>query len=140
MTTGVSEHKAASSHPSVTRRRGQRLAQSGSVAGAIAAALTSAAAALCCIGPLALTLLGVNGMILAAGLKPYRFYLVGGAGLLLVLAFWMAYRPSRSVLSFAECSVPKSGTVRLTRVVLWLTAGIWLASFILQFFTDRVVW
>lgn len=140
MTIDVAEHDATDSQPSVTRRRGERLAQSGSVAGAIAAALTSAAAALCCIGPLALTLLGVNGMILAAGLKPYRFYLIGGAGLLLAVAFWIAYRPSRSVLSLAECPVPKPGMVRVTRVVLWLTAGIWLASFILQFFTDRVVW
>jgi len=140
MTADVGEHDAASSQPSVTRGRGERLAQSGSVAGAIGAALTSAAAALCCIGPLALTLLGVNGMILAAGLKPYRFYLIGGAGLFLAVAFWIAYRPSRSVLSFAECPVPKPGTVRLTRVVLWLTAGIWLASFMLQFFADRVVW
>lgn len=140
MSIDVAGQDAGGGQPSVTRRRGERLAQSGSVAGAIGAALTSAAAALCCIGPLALTLLGVNGMILAAGLKPYRFYLVGGAGLLLALAFWIAYRPSRSVLAVAECPVPKPGTVRLTRVVLWLTAGIWLASFILQFFADRVVW
>ena len=139
MTTDVAEH-AAAGQPSVMRRRGERLAQSGSVAGAVGAALTSAAAALCCIGPLALTLLGVNGMILAAGLKPYRFYLIGGAGLFLAVAFWIAYRPSRSVPSLAECPVPKPGTVRLTRVVLWLTAGIWLASFMLQFFADRVVW
>ena len=140
MTTPVGEHDAASVQPSIPRRRGERLAQSGSIAGAIGAAFTSAAAALCCIGPLALTLLGVNGMILAAGLKPYRFYLIGGAGLLLALAFWMAYRPSRAVHSFAACPVPKPGTVRLTRAVLWLAAGIWLAAFILQFFADRVVW
>ncbi len=140
MTTDVAEHDPAAGQPLVARRRGEQLAQSGSVAGAIGAALTSAAAALCCIGPLALTLLGVNGMILAAGLKPYRFYLIGGAGLFLAVAFWIAYRPSRSVPSLAECPVPKPGTVRLTRVVLWLTAGIWLASFMLQFFADRVVW
>ncbi|MCZ6754434.1 MAG: mercuric transporter MerT family protein [Gemmatimonadetes bacterium] len=140
MTADVGEHDAAGLQLSITQRRGEQLAQSGSVAGAVGAALTSAAAALCCIGPLALTLLGVNGMILAAGLKPYRFYLIGSAGLFLAAAFWIAYRPSRSVLSFAECPVPKPGTARLTRVVLWLTAGIWLASFILQFFADRVVW
>ena len=140
MTALRGEPDAAGSQPSTAYRRGERLAESGSVAGAIGAALTSAAAALCCIGPLALTLLGVNGMIFAAGLKPYRFYLVAGAGLLLAVAFWIAYRPIRSVLSPAGCSVPKPGMVRLTRVVLWLTAGIWLASFILQFFADRVVW
>ena len=38
----------------------------GSLAGGVVAAVASAAASLCCIGPLALTLLGVNGMILAA--------------------------------------------------------------------------
>lgn len=142
MSASVGEPDGASAQSSIARRPGggERLAHSGSIAGAIGATLTSAAAALCCIGPLALTLLGVNGMILAAGLKPYRFYLIGGAGLLLALAFWMSYRPVRSVVSSAACQLPKPGTVRLTRAVLWLSAAIWLASFILQFFVDRVVW
>ncbi len=49
----------------------ERAVDVGSVFGAVAGSVASAAAALCCVGPLALTLLGVNGMILAAGIKPY---------------------------------------------------------------------
>ena len=37
-------------------------------------ALTSAAASICCIAPAGIAILGVNGAILAAGLKPYRPY------------------------------------------------------------------
>ena len=44
----------------------------GSVVGSAVTALTSAAASACCIGPLAITLLGVNGVILAAAFKPPR--------------------------------------------------------------------
>ena len=51
-----------------------RAVDAGSAFGAVAGSVASAAAALCCVGPLALTLLGVNGMILAAGIKPFRGY------------------------------------------------------------------
>ena len=63
----------------------------GSAFGGAAAAATSVAASLCCVGPLALTLLGVNGMILAAGIKPYRGYLLGASLLFLGLAFWVGW-------------------------------------------------
>lgn len=56
-----------------------RYLELGSAIGAVGSAVNSAVAAICCIGPLALTLLGVNGMIFAAGLMPYRFYLLAGS-------------------------------------------------------------
>ncbi len=103
------------------------------MAGAVGAALTAAAAGLCCIGPLALTLLGVNGMILAAGLKPYRFHLLLGSILMWGLAFWVVYHPFRA--GGAACS---TRSARLTRVVLWLATLIWIAAFVLQFVADQV--
>jgi len=42
----------------------ERAIDLGSAFGAVAGSVASAAAALCCVGPLALTLLGVKGMIL----------------------------------------------------------------------------
>src|SRR5260370_34181223 len=70
----------------------QRLFQAGSPLRGTVAAATSAAASICCIGPLAIALLGVNGAILAAAFKPYRVYLLGGSLVLLASAFWSAYR------------------------------------------------
>ena len=109
------------------------ITQAGSLAGAVGAALTSAAAALCCIGPLALTLLGVNGMILAAGLKPYRFHLLFASLVMLALAFWVVFHPLR--VGGAACS---TRSARLARGVLWFAAVVWIAAFVLQFVADAV--
>ncbi len=107
--------------------------EAGSVAGAVGAALTSAAAAICCIGPLALTLLGVNGMIFAAGLKPYRFHLLGASALMLGLAFLMIYRPPR--IGGTACPTRLG---RVSKIFLWGATIIWIAAFILQFLADNV--
>lgn len=57
----------------------KHLFQAGSLFGGPAAAVSSAAPSICCIGALAIALLGVNGAILAAAFKPYRVHLVGGS-------------------------------------------------------------
>ena len=107
--------------------------ETGSVFGSAAAALTSTAASICCIGPIAISILGVNGAILAAGLKPYRFYFLGVSFLLLALAFWMVYR-WRRVPAGADCPV-RAG--RLSRTILWVSAFLWLAAVVIQFAADR---
>ena len=111
-----------------------RYLELGSAFGAVGSAVGSAVAAICCIGPLALTLLGVNGMILAAGLKPYRFYLLAGSGLMLGLAFWLIYRLLG--VEGASCP-PRAG--RYTRIVVWFASVVWLLSFVLQFVADKVI-
>jgi len=58
------------------------------LAGASSAALTSVASSICCIGPLAITLLGVNGAILGAAIKPYRPFLLTSALVLLAFSYW----------------------------------------------------
>ncbi len=103
-----------------------------SLAGAAGAAITSAAASICCIGPLALTLLGVNGMIFAAGLRPYRFYLLGVSLVFLGLAFWSTYRPLDRV---ASCPTRAN---RFSRIVLWVATGLWVGALILQFVAKRL--
>ena len=109
-----------------------RLVQTTSLAGAAGAAITSAAAGICCIGPLALTLLGVNGMIFAAGLRPYRFYLLGVSLVFLGFAYWATYRP---VAPAASCPT-RAG--KLSRIVLWVASGLWIGAFILQFVANRL--
>ena len=105
----------------------------GSVGGSAVTALTSAAASVCCIGPLAITLLGVNGVILAAAFKPYRWYILAGSFLLLVLAFWGAYWGWR-VRPGAACGV-RAG--RATRLVLWVSATVWLAAVAVNLFVTE---
>ncbi len=105
----------------------------GSVVGSAVTALTSAAASVCCIGPLAITLLGVNGVILAAAFKPYRWYILAGSFLLLVLAFWGAYWGWR-VRPGAACGV-RAG--RATRLVLWVSATVWLAAVAVNLFVTE---
>ncbi len=105
----------------------------GSIVGSAGAALTSALASVCCIGPLAITLLGVNGVILAAAFKPYRWYILGGSFVLLVLAFWGAYWGWRLRPGVA-CT---ARTGRATRVVLWVSVAVWLAAVAVNLFVNE---
>jgi len=112
----------------------KRLFQAGSLVSGTVAAVTSAAASICCIGPLAIALLGVNGAILAAAFKPYRVYLLSGSLVLLAGAFWSAYRraPQRGG---AACPVPAG---RWTRLVLWVGLGLWIGAVIIQYLANRL--
>jgi hypothetical protein len=111
----------------------RNVVQAGSLFGGVAGALTSAAAGICCIGPLALTLLGVNGAILAAGIKPYRTYLLAASALLIGLAFWGVYGRRLAVVG-ANCSV-RAG--RVAKAVVWFASAIWVSAFLIGFAADR---
>ena len=108
------------------------LGERASVLGAVGAVLTSTAASICCIGPAGIALLGVNGAIFAAGLKPYRVYLLSGSLLLIGLALWLAYRASTT--GVRACPVPIG---RAKKVILWSSAGLWVLAVALQFAADR---
>ncbi len=112
----------------------KRLFQAGSVLSGTVAAVTSAAASICCIGPLAIALLGVNGAILAAAFKPYRVYLLSGSLVLLAGAFWSAYRraPARDGTA---CPVPAG---RRTRILLWVALGLWIGAVVIQYLANRL--
>ncbi len=113
-----------------------RVADVGATLGSVAAGLTSTAASICCIGPLAITLLGVNGAILAAGIKPYRPYLLGGSMLMLVFAFWQMYgrRPRDPQAVAPACPVRTSGW---SRALLWVAAALWVFALVIQVAADR---
>lgn len=110
------------------------LLQTGSLLGGAVAALTSSAASICCIGPLAITLLGVNGAIWAAGMKPYRPYLLSGSAVLLGLAFWSAYSSGQAEAG-ESCSIAWR---RTGRWVLWLSTAVWVGAVLIQFLADRL--
>jgi hypothetical protein len=111
-----------------------KLFELGSVFGAATASLASAAASICCVGPLALTLLGVQGAILAAGIKPYRGYLLGASFVLLALGHWGIHRRERAFIDGEACSVRVG---RWSKRILWTATGLWFAAVALQFAADR---
>lgn len=103
----------------------------GSLFAGVGATLTSAGASLCCIGPAGIALLGVEGAILAAGLKPYRGYLMAGSAPLLGVAFWGVYRRGGR----GRACPARAG--RFTRATVWAALVLWLGALALQFAADR---
>ena len=70
--------------------------------------------------------------ILAAGLKPYRAYLLGISLVLVGVAFWLTY--GRMARQRAECKV-RFGRTR--RVVLWASGAFWIIAVAIQLAADR---
>jgi mercuric ion transport protein len=95
------------------------------------AALTAAAATLCCVGPAVVAIVGVGGAVAAAALKPYRPLLILVSMTLLGLGFWLTYQ-SRLVLGSAAVACPTRAG-RISRRIVWLAAAVWLAAVLLPF-------
>lgn len=90
--------------------------------GAIGLSAFASFVSLCCIGPWAVTLLGVSGAVTLARWQPYRVYILAVAAVPLGWAFWRVYRQ--------PC------TSRRIRTMLWgATALIALA-----FFAEELQW
>lgn len=108
-----------------------RLAAIGTSLAGMGAALTAAAATLCCVGPAVVAIVGVGGAVAAAGLKPYRPLLILVSMALLGLGFRLTYHP-RAVLGSAGVACPTRAGRISTRIV-WIAAGVWLAALLLPF-------
>jgi hypothetical protein len=65
----------------------------GSAGGALGLGAFAAVVGSCCGLPWAVALLGVSGAVMLARLSFLLPYALFGAGLLLTVAFWWAYRP-----------------------------------------------
>ncbi len=105
----------------------------GALVGASSAALTSVASSVCCIGPLAITLLGVNGAILGAAIKPYRPYLLTAALVLLAFAYWRLMN-SRDKSDGTACSIR---AMQLQKIVLRTGTAIWILAVIIGYAADQ---
>ncbi len=101
--------------------------------GASSAALTSVASSICCIGPLAITLLGVNGAILGAAIKPYRPFLLTAALVVLAFAYWR-FLSLRKAGEGASCSIR---ALRLQKIVLSIGVVIWIAAVVIGYAADQ---
>ena len=102
--------------------------------GASSAALTSAAASICCAGPWALALLGVNGAIIGAGIKPYRIYLLAASVPLLAYAYWRLQACRRASVAGEACATQVRPAQRIT---LWIAIGLWIGAIVIGLAADR---
>jgi hypothetical protein len=100
----------------------------GSAAGGLTGSLAAAFAALCCVGPSTVALLGVGGAVAAATLGPYRLLLLFISLAVIGFGFWRAYWPPPISEDGAAC--PASAG-RVVRGVLWFSAAIWLIAALL---------
>lgn len=94
--------------------------------------LAAAFAGLCCVGPLALAVLGVEGVIAAAVLEPYRWPILAVSLLLLVAAFAVARvgrgRGGTTAGDAASCRMDSRRRIhRLLRVA----GGIWVLALVI---------
>ncbi len=101
--------------------------------GAFSAALTSVASSICCIGPLAITLLGVNGAILGAAIKPYRPFLLTAALVVLAFAYWR-FKSSRNGSEGASCPIR---AIRLQKIMLRIGVATWIGAVIIGYAADQ---
>ncbi len=86
------------------------------------AALASAGlASVCCIGPLVLTGLGLGSLGLAAGLTKYRAVFLALTGVVLAVAFYLAYRKRAEPCADGSCEL-RSGS-RAMKAGVWTVAA-----------------
>ena len=103
----------------VPRQRAPGSNVTASVVGALGAAGSSLLATLCCVGPVAYSVIGAGGVLAAARLQPWRPWLLGISVLFLALGFWSAYRARTVTIDGQVCRLKTSRTIRIT---LWVAA------------------
>lgn len=91
--------------------------------GSIVAALV---ASLCCVGPIALAVLGLGGVGLFTALGEYRPYIMSATVILLGLAFYFTYKKREVVC--------EDGTCKVQRASKWNKIAVWFAAVVVTFF------
>ena len=85
------------------------------IAVGIAALASAGLASICCIGPLALTGLGLGGLGLAAGLTQYRPLFLALTALVLAVGFHLAYRKREVPCADGSCELRSGSRTRSRR-------------------------
>ena len=105
------------------------LVAGGAAAGGVGGAILAAIAGLCCAGPATVALLGAGGAVIAAGLQPYKPFLLLGSLAMIAFGFWYSYRPRARAAAGVACPVRVG---RASRTVLWVSALLWVAAAVYQ--------
>ncbi|MGH7523018.1 MAG: mercuric transporter MerT family protein [Gemmatimonadales bacterium] len=117
---------------------GGALREAGAVGASVSGmggALTTIVASACCaspaLAPLFVGVLGASGAAWAAGLKPYRGYILLGSLCLLMVSFWSVYR--RQPTCPVGVVPPKPHwSARAAKVVVWIGALLWCAALVVD--------
>lgn len=97
---------------------------------AMGSVVTALVAAVCCLGPVLFTALGVSvgsaGFLagsaqFAKGLIPYRLLFIGLTILFLAISFYFVYRRKADCATNPACSI---NTMNRTKTALWIITGI----------------
>jgi hypothetical protein len=105
----------------------------GMTGGAVGLGAIAAAVGTCCVAPWAVGLVGVAGAVALARLTFLMPYVLAGSGLLLALAFYVAYRPRRTCETDA-CE--QTSRTRL-RIVVWIGAAVIAAMLVASYLQLR---
>jgi mercuric ion transport protein len=93
------------------------------------ALLSAVAASVCCIGPVALALLGLGGGALLLKFEPYRPYLLAATALFLGAAFYLTYRRPAGQDCPSDSACPSAASRKGQKIALWIvTLIVMLAS------------
>lgn len=101
-----------------------RVKELTALAGSLVAGLLASA---CCIGPLVLGALGLGSLGLAAALAPLRPWFLGLTVTLLVIGFFLAYRPRRAEACAPGEACPEPSSRRSQRIALWVVTVVAVA-------------
>lgn len=91
---------------------------------AVGSVVAAVAASACCLGPVALSLVGAGALGAAAvRLEPFRPLFLALTGVLLATGFFVTYRrPSADACGPGGACAP--GSKRKAKIVLWVATGI----------------
>ncbi len=119
----------------VTHETAQQAGTLGAATTGIGGALTTVVATACCaspvLAPMIVGLVGASGAAWAAGLKPYRGYMLLGSFVMIAGSLWSVYRPRPA------CSLPAAGfrdkwLPRITKGVVWCAALLWATALVVD--------
>ena len=88
----------------------------------IGSVVSAIVASLCCIGPVAVVLIGVGSIGAFSVFETYRPYLIGFTVIMLGLAFYLTYRKREVICEDGSCKVERAGK--------WNKISVWGATFL----------
>ncbi|HKO15274.1 MAG TPA: mercuric transporter MerT family protein [Gemmatimonadaceae bacterium] len=100
------------------------LETTGTAAGGLVAAVVALFAALCCVGPSVVAIIGAGGALAAAELGRFRPWLLLVSGVLIAYGFWRTY----GQVVFANGRTCPVRVGRGARTLLWIAAAAWLVA------------
>lgn len=103
-------------------------------AGALASALL---ASICCIGPVALAVLGLGGGALLLRVEPYRPFLLAATAMFLGGAFYLTYRRSAVEDCASDSACPSTAGRKDQKTVLWIVTLIVVLAATFPYFSNR---